>query len=708
MESYFPLTYEESSKVSLSESSGSYKDSFQLIDVGRQLRTGGFHDMEECFEQCIAGMGDVNENKVSPFGTSKGSKSSISYSDTTSEDEVWGGIAMFGSSKGSKASTSKSDSSFDEAANKKAMIGFSKGSKVSMSKGGGNFDDGMNGKAKFGSSKGSKSPSGMNVFKPPTGGKLKKPSCCKGGVSVLKLQYLGDESKTFFLPTHKSIDDFIIFDSCNSKSSRKGKDQSSFVFADCNQCFPTESNENASSCDPTNDVYESITLDHTQIFCLISFDDGVPLYDTKLPTDVTLYYQEADDDTSVSPINIHTSCSQPIYPPFALQLEVCPHDRRLSINIEEDRSVNRKLEDAIPIRPSFLNFLDGISAKFPGARLSNCDSSKSREIHNCCKGGASFLKTKFAGTERSGFLTFKKSVASLFSECVEDDGDPCDVRFVSCADSCHTNPFAQEDSCSQPFDVMDVDPGDEVCFGLWDDDSGCIAYDRKMPTNFPIYFVPSSGDVSSVFTGIIHTSCSKPLYIPFAQALDDACFSSDPPIINLKEKEGGDVPIHLAFRDGISKSYYNAACALNAHSTPHYNISFAACGCNCNGDSQSSDDEWWWILFGNGAPEEPTTSPELSPSGEPSLAPSASNKPSSCSDACTAFVYDNCVFSDGTGDACDIESGDNRLLLQDDDPLIQADTAAGERASMLSSTEKREFHRDMVTLYAELNTLLDE
>ena len=535
------------------------------------------------------------------------------------------------------------------------------------------------------------------------GTSLSKPWCCKDGVSALKIQYIGKSGTTFFLPDHDAIDDFIIADSCSGGVDENF--QSTFKFADCDKCFPSDSKNMLTSCDPINDIYDSVVLEDSQIFCLVSFDEvsSIPLFDETLPTDLTLFFQEDPDDIFVTPFNIHTSCRKPIYPPFAFQLGVCPSDNHLYVMANEEDTANRKLEDAMPFRPSFLNFLDGVSVYAPGGvLLSNC-GPETHETNQCCEGGASFLRTVFSGTERSGFLTFKSSVASLFSSCVDENTNPCEVRFVSCADSCHTDPFSKKESCSPPFDIMEVDPGDEVCFGLWDDVAGRIAYNRNMPTKVPIYFIPSSGDAFSVFAGKIYTSCNNPVYAPFAQALDDACFSNNPPIINLQEKEGGDLPIHLAFVDGISRGYYKAASTFDEDLPLLYDISFAECGCAC---------ESW--LVPTPAPscdhdhplDQPSMPPTTVASNQPSVVPSVSSKPSSCAEACAAFVFDNCVFNDGSGDSCDIDSGNGRLLLHSN-PLLQADTTADNWVSMLSPEAKLSFHQDMVVLLAELNSLIE-
>ena len=73
-------------------------------------------------------------------------------------------------------------------------------------------------------------------------------------------------------------------------------------------------------------------------------------------------------------------------------------------------------------------------------------------------------------------------------------------------------------SCDFYSDHVDVVSGDDVCMAVFED--GAISLLSKMPKDLDLYFVQDDGTNQAVKT-TLHTSCSKPIYSPYAVRLDD-------------------------------------------------------------------------------------------------------------------------------------------------------------------------------------------
>jgi hypothetical protein len=513
-----------------------------------------------------------------------------------------------------------------------------------------------------------------------------KPFCCEDGVSAIKATFWGTHSTTLFVPTNGAVNGFTVVDMCNREGARHA-DLFAVKFADCDLCFPGGERLDCS----LGEVWDYITVDHGDEVCLISLDG-------RLPVEVVLYYQGDNDSTNVFPLNLHTSCSKPIYAPYAIKLGACPGDDDLYINLDavSPNEVDDKLAEA-----SFLKFVDGVGAE-DLTLFSDCGVDDEEEITTCCTGGSSFLRTELGGTNLSGFLTFDRDIAAMFCSCVdetssdssEDSNLSMPARFVACTDPCRINPLIDE-ACSLAFDVMNIEPGDEVCFGTWNQATNRIAYREKMPTSLDIYFIPNEGSVS-VYTGRIDTSCSKPLHSPFAQALGNAC-SARPALVNLEESDEEDLDIHLAFVDGMSSVYYEAASEFGTEDSLQFDISFAGCGCSCG---QTAVPPLSLV---------PTTSPSIVLSSAPSDGPTVhptTLEPSSlepeCEEAlqCRDWALEFCVI-EGTDFPCDVENLPHRLLLQ-------YQTAVGEaKKKAMSPSEKLAFHKEMASLLQTLASLLE-
>jgi hypothetical protein len=142
-----------------------------------------------------------------------------------------------------------------------------------------------------------------------------KPSCCKGGVSAIKMVYSGVNGATLFLPDDESLANSPILDPCegdgeSSKKPKKSDDAWLVKFADCDRCFPKDGSP-VMSCDPSTDIWESVGVDEHDEVCVISYDDvtSAAAFDVKMPTNLILYYHLVDSVT-IGSLNIHTSCSK--------------------------------------------------------------------------------------------------------------------------------------------------------------------------------------------------------------------------------------------------------------------------------------------------------------------------------------------------------------------------------------------------------------
>jgi hypothetical protein len=332
-----------------------------------------------------------------------------------------------------------------------------------------------------------------------------KPACCQGGVSAIRASYIGQSNATFYVANHDSMGGAAVVDQCGVGGG-SSLDFNTVRFADCDKCFPSQG-QNLSLCDPATDIWDYILLKTTDEFCLVVLAGDIETLalDTKMPTDLKMLYQDGETPGVVVPITFHTSCSRPVYPPYAIDLEAC--------NGDDDFYIDLSLVGQPP--SSLLKFEDGFGAKeFPGSLFSTCEipnDTNPRDADQCCQGGATFLKTKFGGSELVGILTMETSTATVYASCVldaepsskdpsQEDGLP--IRFVPCSDECLLDPFGDV-PCSLSFESVGVLENEDVCFGKWDNVTSRIAYDAKMPTNLDIYLINEDG----VFSARIHTSC---------------------------------------------------------------------------------------------------------------------------------------------------------------------------------------------------------
>lgn len=408
------------------------------------------------------------------------------------------------------------------------------------------------------------------------------------------------------------------------------------------------------------------------------------------------------------------------------------------------------------------------SSESSGSSSSSSKNTSDKDTDQCCQGGATFLKTKFGGSEMVGILTFDHLSAALYTSCEldaeqsskdssQDDGLP--IRFVPCSDECLLDPFGDV-PCSLSFDTIGLLDGEDVCFGKWDNVTSRLAYDAKMPTDLVIFLINEKG----VFSARIHLSCSNPVYAPFAQGFSEAC--SEPlSVIDLSVEREEELPIHLAFIDGISRKYFETGSQLDAGYDENvvFDISFDGCGCFCGSDFPSFAPTNFTThspsAQPSALPDSPLSTPTFAPSSplssSPSQAPSAkfpesspspSNTPSQapssqptasfqlspgapgggadCGSLCKDWVSDNCVFfrGSGMGDACDVdrffqiddqeeeqgedeqgddEDGDNRRRLLKSS-MHTLVTEENEAIRVLPLNKQIEYHREMAACYKEL------
>jgi hypothetical protein len=251
-------------------------------------------------------------------------------------------------------------------------------------------------------------------------------------------------------------------------------------------------------------------------------------------------------------------------------------------------------------------------------------------------------------------------------------------------------------------------PGEDICFGSWDETTKRIDFGSKMSTNVEMFFVPDNTDSFPVQSAYIHTSCSKPIYPTWAQVFSDDCDSSDGNLVNLDDVSAGalDSSFHLAFIDGVSREYYEAAKELSdINGVSFFDINFADCGCGC--DTTASP-----------PPTDPPTEPQRPGPGPPNPGPNPGPE-NSCEQECADWVFNNCVRKGDNGKG--IEGWNCNVTEADEDGGGDLDGDGGDgrflRASLgelrlpedidgLSLAEQIEFHDEMAKLYDLLLSLV--
>ena len=477
--------------------------------------------------------------------------------------------------------------------------------------------------------------------------------CCRGGLTSLKMNYQGFEAVTFFLPEDPVLINMEVSNSCpphgspggGTKSGKGGKGshgirRSSGVarFVRCNGCFPDAL---PSLCDLESESTLQVQASPGDDICILSVDvqANISMSDDKLPTDLTLLFQDASSYGQVLATTIHTSCSKPIAPPYGVEIGTCHRDNAVRV---DDFAL-------FGTAHGILEFVDGKSVADPSSSLSSCQTP---EANSCCKGGASFLRARLGGLgDRSGLLTLsaieanctsvakgkgggkggkggkginhgKKTsavkagkggkggkgstpakVTKTASNGISSRAQP-EVRFVPCHSPC-LNPFASI-ACDIHSDHVLVQDGRDVCFGSWDPQSQTVTLERKLPTNLKLFLIPDDG--SAVLSISLHTSCSTQLTPPYAQTFTAGCnVSPRSQVFSIDQATHQADGPRLEFVDGISRDLYLAA---SVRPTTSVDITFAGCGCRCNSTSAQPTSL--------SSPAAPALSPSLVPSTMPS------------------------------------------------------------------------------------------
>ena len=192
-------------------------------------------------------------------------------------------------------------------------------------------------------------------------------------------------------------------------------------------------------------------------------------------------------------------------------------------------------------------------------------------IETCCHGGVSFLKLTFIGKSHGKLTilphdTCRKGKNNRSKQIVGKGGKgetssslgeyESNVRFVNCNDPCTDSISGTK--CNQSKVIEDVYDGKAICLGSWDSVHEIISFHDKLPKSIYLSFQDLSANVTeSVYFGNIHTSCSKPIYPPFAVVLGkSACDESLP--FHMKDRISMEDQLILLFDDGISAGFYNS------------------------------------------------------------------------------------------------------------------------------------------------------
>jgi hypothetical protein len=183
-------------------------------------------------------------------------------------------------------------------------------------------------------------------------------ACCQGGVSFLKLTFVGDSNGTLSLNTQDSCES-----DRNDRSKAiggkggKGKStlhldvlESKVRFVNCNDpCTDPSSGMKCTESKVTEQVYDG------KVTCFGSWDldHDIIAFHEKLPKSVNLSFQAEEKSSNDGLFAvIHTSCSQPIYPPYGVAFRSdCKNQQPFHVTSKKESS-------------KVLEFQDGISTDF--------------------------------------------------------------------------------------------------------------------------------------------------------------------------------------------------------------------------------------------------------------------------------------------------------------------------------------------------------
>ncbi|KAI2511777.1 hypothetical protein MHU86_2671 [Fragilaria crotonensis] len=410
-------------------------------------------------------------------------------------------------------------------------------------------------------------------------------SCCRGGLSSLKLTYHGPNG-SLLVPDDPSLKALIKIDPCNEYRRLSGganEAPDSIRFASCDRCFPASNDD----CDITLDVATVQDVSSGDMICLVRVDDvsNHILPNTKFPSIMDLYFVVPEDDDFVVATSIRTSCSSAIYAPFGVRVGQCSDNSDFYVT---DLSTTSLAEGE-----SVLEFVDGSSSCHSETSFSDCfATTPSSPSHpsaddSCCEGGASFIKVRLiGGQDIAGFLTIDSEIVASSMDC--DDlafgslgrvnsrktNSSSRVRFVDCSDECLLQGF-DVDCTTVKTSIDGIGTGVEFCVVSFHD--GAVSLAERLPTTFGLWFIPESNAI--VHSLLMHSSCSKP-FLGYGQTFGFECDGSDSTSVDISQEQPDENLIFVEFVDGFSDGYFKARQKLDK-SASSFDISFSGCGCAC-------------------------------------------------------------------------------------------------------------------------------
>ena len=201
---------------------------------------------------------------------------------------------------------------------------------------------------------------------------------------------------------------------------------------------------------------------------------------------------------------------------------------QFGIDIEEgNKSYSQVASDATTGTITFdasvaMDFAATAAAATENSKMgTNTDTTDDMDDHSWCvltslfkytkKSTSAYLTTK--GTKAIGGTSYTTTAATAPSAA-----SSAFVQIIPCDDDCIKFPFdsvrcTTSSSSIGSTTMKNVGPGTEICFGMVDPSTGLLLYGTQMPIEVHVWYLHGNGQVLS---GIVHTSCSKPLVKPFA------------------------------------------------------------------------------------------------------------------------------------------------------------------------------------------------
>lgn len=305
--------------------------------------------------------------------------------------------------------------------------------------------------------------------------------------------------------------------------------------------------------------------------------------------------------------------------------------------------------------------------------------------NECCKGGASFLQVKLSGEGREGSLALGTDQSCV--QTLPDTSSPSKggtgkgtrsqerVRFIDCKDPCIDS---VDEPCNSMHSDANVKAGQSVCFATWNPRTKRIDFETKMPFSLVLRF--NAAGQEDDFLAVIHTSCSEPLYPPFALEMKkNSCTRS--PVSPILEFENTTNPV-LLFEDGMASSFY---FEMSRSRNDVFDSKFSSCGCICKETAGP-------------APATATATPSMAATETTPPSPGPTSSDGDCSEKCWEWVESHCVIPGSELNAEQACTDDPRRSLSITNPSGQEAYPLHRRAN------RAEYHNNMSDL---LQRLLD-